>query len=89
MQLIGAEQGEGCFIYGHCPCVHVSMVSDLRGASQQQDGNKLPDAFTAPLPACQGAWGTSVNYNSDHDCLSGVCFVLAMENQIEEHFVYD
>lgn len=24
MQLIGAEQGEGCFIYGHCPCVHVS-----------------------------------------------------------------
>lgn len=71
-----------------------SQGLDLCGAPRQQDANKLLDAFTAPLPACQGAWGTcnsvnSVNYNSNHDCLSGVCFVLAMGNQIEEHFVYD
>lgn len=71
-----------------------SQGSDLCGASQQQDGNKLHDAFTVPLPTCQGARGTcnsvnSVNCISNHDCLSGVCFVLAMGNQIEAHFVYD
>lgn len=71
-----------------------SQGSDLCGASQQQDGNKLHDAFTTALPACQETWETcnsvnSVHYNSDRDCLSGVCFVLAMGNQIEEHFVYD
>lgn len=46
------------------------------------------------LHACQGAWRTfnvanSVNYNLDHDDLSGVCCVFAVGNQIEEHFVND